>query len=71
MQKKSKILFPRKALKSPLTLLKEQSQSLDNFELRLFGAIQNITTNAKQNWILTTQIYQSRALQSLLHITIG
>ncbi len=62
-----KVLLLAQSLKNPLTLLKEQSQSLDNFELRLFGAIQNITTNAKQNFqILTTQIYQSRALQKFV-----
>jgi exodeoxyribonuclease VII large subunit len=62
-----KILLSAQSLKNPLTLLKEQSQSLDNFELRLFGAIQKITTNAKQNFqILTTQIYQSRALQKFV-----
>ncbi len=65
--KSQKILLSAQCLKSPLTLLKEQSQSLDNFELRLFGAIKNITTNAKQNFqILTTQIYQSRALQKFV-----
>ena len=62
-----KILLSAQSLKNPLSLLKEQSQSLDNFELRLFGSIQNITTNAKQNFqILTTQIYQSRALQKFV-----
>ena len=62
-----KILLSAQSLKNPLTLLKEQSQSLDNFELRLFGAIKNITTNAKQNFqILTTQIYQSKALQKFI-----
>ena len=44
-----KILLSAQSLKSPLTLLKEQSQSLDNFELRLLRAIQSITTNTKQN----------------------
>ena len=59
-----KILFSAQSLKSPLTLLKEQSQSLDNFELRLLRAIQSITTNTKQNFqILTNQVYQSSALQ--------
>ena len=59
-----KILLSAQSLKSPLTLLKEQSQSLDNFELRLSGAIQNIATSAKQNFqILTSQMYQSSALQ--------
>ena len=65
--KSQKILLSSQNLKSPLTLLKEQSQSLDNFELRLLGAIQSITTNAKQNFqILTTQIYQSKALQKFV-----
>ena len=59
-----KILLSAQSLKSPLTLLKEQSQSLDNFELRLSGAIQSIATHAKQNFhILTSQMYQSSALQ--------
>ena len=59
-----KILLSTRSLKSPLTLLKEQSQSLDNFELRLSGAIQSIATHAKQNFqILTNQLYQSSALQ--------
>ena len=59
-----KILLSAQSLKSPLTLLKEQSQSLDNFELRLLRAIQSITTNTKQNFqILSNQVYQSSALQ--------
>ena len=65
--KSQKILLSSQNLKSPLTLLKEQSQSLDNSEIRLLGAIQSITVNAKQNFqILTTQIYQSRALQKFV-----
>ena len=59
-----KILLSAQSLKSPLTLLKEQSQSLDNFELRLSGAIQSIAMHAKQSFqILTSQMYQSSALQ--------
>ena len=62
-----KILLSAQSLKSPLTLLKEQSQSLDNFELRLLRAIQSITTNTKQNFqILSNQVYQSSALQKFL-----
>jgi exodeoxyribonuclease VII large subunit len=62
-----KILLSAQSLKSPLTLLKEQSQSLDNFELRLLRAIQSITTNTKQNvQILSNQVYQSSALQKFL-----
>ena len=62
-----KILLSAQSLKSPLILLKEQSQSLDNFELRLLRAIQSITTNTKQNvQILSNQVYQSSALQKFL-----
>jgi len=65
LSKKSQdILFASKNLKSPLTMLKEQSQSLDNIEIRLSGMMQNIMVNAKQNFQLTTaQIFQSSALQ--------
>jgi exodeoxyribonuclease VII large subunit len=63
-EKSQKILFASKNLKSPLTMLKEQSQSLDNIEIRLSGMMQNIMVNAKQNFQLTTaQIFQSSALQ--------
>ena len=45
-------------------MLKEQSQSLDNFEIRLANIMQSILTGAKQNFQLATaQIYQSSALQ--------
>ena len=45
-------------------MLKEQSQSLDNIEIRLSGMMQNIMVNAKQSFQLTTvQIFQSSALQ--------
>ena len=63
-EKSQKILFTSQNLKSPLTMLKEQSQSLDNIEIRLSGMMQNIMANAKQNFQLTTaQIFQSSALQ--------
>jgi len=63
-EKSQNILFASKNLKSPLTMLKEQSQSLDNIEIRLSGMMQNIMVNAKQNFQLTTaQIFQSSALQ--------
>ena len=63
-EKSQKILFASKNLKSPLTMLKEQSQSLDNIEIRLSGMMQNIMVNAKQSFQLTTaQIFQSSALQ--------
>ena len=63
-EKSQTLLFTSQNLKSPLTMLKEQSQSLDNFEIRLANIMQSIMTNAKQNFQLTTaQIYQSSALQ--------
>ena len=63
-EKSQTILFASQKLKSPLTMLKEQSQSLDNFEIRLANIMQSILNSAKQNFQLaTTQIYQSSALQ--------
>ncbi len=63
-EKSQNILFASKNLKNPLTMLKEQSQSLDNIEIRLSGMMQNIMVNAKQSFQLTTvQIFQSSALQ--------
>jgi exodeoxyribonuclease VII large subunit len=45
-------------------MLKEQSQSLDNVEIRLASIMQRILSGAKQNLELNTaQIYQSSALQ--------
>tara|TARA_B110000003_G_C16567744_1_gene503084 strand:- start:253 stop:1302 length:1050 start_codon:yes stop_codon:yes gene_type:complete len=63
-EKSQSIRFASQNLKSPLTMLKEQSQSLDNIEIRLVSIIQSIMSGAKQNLQLTTaQIYQSSALQ--------
>ena len=63
-EKSQTLLFTSQNLKSPLTMLKEQSQSLDNIEMRLANTIQGIMGNAKQNFQLATaQIYQSSALQ--------
>ena len=63
-EKSQTILFASQKLKSPLTMLKEQSQSLDNFEIRLSNIMQSILTGAKQNFQLASaQIYQSSALQ--------
>ena len=63
-EKSQTLLFTSQNLKSPLTMLKEQSQSLDNIEMRLANTIQGIMGNAKQNLQLATaQIYQSSALQ--------
>jgi exodeoxyribonuclease VII large subunit len=45
-------------------MLKEQSQSLDNVEIRLVNIVQNIMSGAKQSFQLTAaQIYQSSAIQ--------
>jgi exodeoxyribonuclease VII large subunit len=63
-EKSQTILLASQNLKNPLTMLKEQSQSLDNVEIRLANVMQNIVSGAKQNFQLTaTQIYQSSALQ--------
>ena len=63
-EKSQAILFASQNLKSPLTMLKEQSQSLDNVEIRLVSIMQNIMSGAKQSFQLTTaRIYQSSALQ--------
>ena len=63
-EKSQTLLFKSQNLKSPLTMLKEQSQSLDNIEMRLANTVQGIISNAKQNFQLATaQIYQSSALQ--------
>ncbi|MDC0942903.1 exodeoxyribonuclease VII large subunit [Gammaproteobacteria bacterium] len=63
-EKSQTLLFKSQNLKSPLTMLKEQSQSLDNIELRLANTVQGIISNAKQNFQLaSSQIYQSSTLQ--------
>ncbi|MDB2611565.1 exodeoxyribonuclease VII large subunit [Gammaproteobacteria bacterium] len=63
-EKSQTLLFKSQNLKSPLTMLKEQSQSLDNIEMRLANTVQGIMSNAKQNFQLaTSQIYQSSTLQ--------
>ena len=63
-EKSQTLLFKSQNLKSPLTMLKEQSQSLDNIEMRLANTVQGIISNAKQNFQLaTSQMYQSSTLQ--------
>ena len=63
-EKSQAILFASQNLKSPRTMLKEQSQSLDNVEIRLTNIMQSIMSGAKQSLQLSTaQIYQSSALQ--------
>jgi exodeoxyribonuclease VII large subunit len=53
-EKSQTLLFKSQNLKSPLTMLKEQSQSLDNIEMRLANTVQGIISNAKQNFQLAT-----------------
>ena len=48
-EKSQTLLFKSQNLKSPLTMLKEQSQSLDNIEMRLANTVQGIISNVKQN----------------------
>ena len=63
-EKSQTLLFKSQNLKSPLTMLKEQSQSLDNIEMRLANTVQGIISKSKQNFQLaTSQIYQSSTLQ--------
>jgi len=63
-EKSQVILFASQNLKSPITMLKEQSQSLDNVEIRLTNIMQSIMSVAKQNFQLAAaQIFQSSALQ--------
>ncbi len=65
-EKSQATLFASQNLKSPLTMLKEQSQSLDNVEIRLANIMQSIMSGAKQNFQLAAaQIYQSSALQRI------
>ncbi len=50
-EKSQSILLASKNLKSPLTMLKEQSQSLDNVEIRLVNIMQSIMSGAILNYI--------------------
>ena len=53
-------------LKSPSILLKEQSQSLDNLEIRLSHPIKNLIVTTKQNLkIVASQLSQSSALRTM------
>ena len=64
-EKSQKILFSSKNLKSPITLLKEQSQSLDNLEIRLTQTVKTLFASTKQNLkIAANQLYQSDSLRS-------
>ena len=61
-EKSQKILLTSRNLKSPMTLLKEQSQSLDNLEIRLFQIMRSLITAAKQDLkIASNSLNQSNA----------
>ena len=66
LEKSQSILFASNNLKSPVTLLKEQSQSLDNLEIRLSVTMKNLVALTKQNFtIAVTQLYQSNVMRVL------
>ncbi|MDB9769604.1 exodeoxyribonuclease VII large subunit [Gammaproteobacteria bacterium] len=63
-EKSQRILLISQSLKSPIILLKEQSQSLDNLEIRLSQIIQNSLNSTKQNLkIASNLLYQSNAMR--------
>ncbi|MDC1475748.1 exodeoxyribonuclease VII large subunit [Gammaproteobacteria bacterium] len=63
-EKSQKLLFTSQSLKSPATLLKEQSQSLDSLEIRLSQAIGNAISSAKQDLkISSATLHQSNAMR--------
>ena len=65
-EKSQKLLFTSQSLKSPVTLLKEQSQSLDNLEIRLSQIIGNVITSAKQDLKITSSVlHQSNAMRTV------
>ena len=65
-EKSQKLLFTSQSLKSPMTLLKEQSQSLDNLDIRLSQVIGNVITSAKQNLKMTSSaLHQSNAMRTV------
>ena len=63
-ERSQKILLLSQNLKSPITLLKEQSQSLDNLEMRLSQMIRTVITSTKQDLKITSNLLnQSNALR--------
>ena len=63
-EKSQRILLISQSLKSPIILLKEQSQSLDNLEIRLSQIIQNSLNSTKQDLkIASNLLYQSNAMR--------
>ena len=66
-EKSQKILLTSRNLKSPMTLLKEQSQSLDNLEIRLSQIIRSLMAAAKQDLkISSNSLNQSNALRMVM-----
>ena len=66
-EKSQKILLTSQNLKSPMTLLKEQSQSLDNLEIRLSQIMRSLITAAKQDLkISSNSLNQSNALRMVM-----
>ena len=66
-EKSQKILLTSQNLKSPMTLLKEQSQSLDNLEIRLSQIMRSLITAAKQDLkIASNSLNQSNALRMVM-----
>ncbi|MBT3674752.1 MAG: exodeoxyribonuclease VII large subunit [Proteobacteria bacterium] len=66
-EKSQKILLTSRNLKSPMTLLKEQSQSLDNLEIRLSQIMRSLITAAKQDLkISSNSLNQSNALRMVM-----
>lgn len=66
INKSQAILNLSQNLKSPSVLLKEQSQSLDNLEIRLSHPIKNLIVTTKQNLkIVASQLSQSSALRTM------
>ncbi|MDC1421727.1 exodeoxyribonuclease VII large subunit [Gammaproteobacteria bacterium] len=66
-EKSQKILLTSQNLKSPMTLLKEQSQSLDNLEIRLSQIIRSLMAAAKQDLkISSNSLNQSNALRMVM-----
>ena len=62
--KSQKILLASQNLKSPITLLKEQSQSMDNLEMRLAQIIKTVIASTKQDLKITSNLLnQSNALR--------
>jgi exodeoxyribonuclease VII large subunit len=66
-EKSQKILLTSRNLKSPMTILKEQSQSLDSLEIRLSQIIKSLIAATKQDLkIASASLNQSNALRMVM-----